>query len=65
MSDAKWELIIDDRDQSVRRLVVPTGWIYQTQNGRSYRTAPGTVGRDTDLGSPVWGPIVFVPARKQ
>jgi hypothetical protein len=44
-----WELVIDHRDHSVRRLTVPTGWIYQTQSGR----APH--------GEVEWGGLVFVP----
>jgi hypothetical protein len=64
MSDAKWEIVIDDRSQSVRRLVVPTGWIYQTQNGRGYNSVAGTIGRDGDPGYPIWGPLVFVPNNK-
>lgn len=57
----QWEIIVDDRSQSVRRLAVPTGWIYQTQNGREYNTVYGTCGRETDPGHPTWGPLVFVP----
>jgi hypothetical protein len=57
----KWEIIVDDREESVRRLAVPGGWIYQTQNGREYNSVYGTVGRAEDRGSPTWGPLVFVP----
>ncbi len=60
MSDT-WELVIEDRKQSVRRLVVPGGWIYQTQIGREYSTVHGTVGRERDQGTPTWGPLIFVP----
>lgn len=60
-SQAIWELIIDDRDHSVRRLAVPTGWLYQAQAGREYHTAYGTVGREHDVGTPTWGAMVFVP----
>jgi hypothetical protein len=56
-----WEIVVDDRNESVRRLAVPAGWIYQTQDGRKYATAYGTIGREHDLGIPTWGPIVFVP----
>jgi hypothetical protein len=62
MSDVKWELVIDNHHHSVRRLAVPTGWIYQTQDGRKYSSAPGTIGRERDPGMPTWGPLVFVPA---
>lgn len=65
MSDeAKWEIVVDDFSQSVRRLVVPTGWIYQTQDNRKYSTLAGTVGREHDFGYPTWGPLVFVPNGK-
>lgn len=57
----KWETVVDDDSQSVRRLAVPTGWIYQTQDGRKYNSVAGTVGRESDLGYPIWGPMVFVP----
>jgi len=57
----KWELVVDDQRHSVRRLTVPTGWIYQTQLGREYSTVYGTVGRERDPGTPTWGPMVFVP----
>lgn len=57
----KWETVIDDHRQSVRRLAVPTGWIYQTQNGRAYDSVAGTCGRDSDSGYPTWGPMIFVP----
>lgn len=60
----KWEMVVDDRNQSVRCLRVPTGWIYQIQDGRRYSTVAGTIGRDTDRGTPIWGPIVFVPNGK-
>lgn len=40
----KWEIVIDDPSHSVRRLTVPTGWIYQTQNGRGFNSIHGTVG---------------------
>lgn len=60
MSDT-WEIVVDDRKESVRRLTVPGGWIYQTQTGRAYDTAYGTCGRQGDPGYPVWGPLVFVP----
>lgn len=56
-----WEIVHDDYYHSVRRLVVPTGWIYQTQDGRKYSTAPGTCGRDNGLGTVTWGPLIFVP----
>ena len=58
---SKWEIVVDDRQHSVRRLAVPSGWIYQTQDGRRYSSAPGTVGREYDRGEPTWGPLVFVP----
>lgn len=58
---AAWEIVVDDRSQAVRRLAVPSGWIYQTQTGREYSTGYGTAGRDTDRGTPAWGPLVFVP----
>lgn len=57
----KWEIIVDDFRESVRRLAVPTGWIYQTQDGRKYDTVHGTIGRDNDRGYPTWGSMVFVP----
>ncbi len=59
--NAQWEIVLDDHKESVRRLAVPTGWVYQTQTGRGYRTVEGTVGRERDTGTPIWGPIVFVP----
>lgn len=59
--DAKWERIVEDLDHGVRRLVVPTGWIYQTQTGRTYSTVSGTIGRERARGEPKWGPLVFVP----
>jgi hypothetical protein len=62
--DAKWEIVIDDYSQSVRRLAVPTGWIYQTQDGRKYNSVAGTIGRQEDRGYPTWGPLVFVPSGK-
>lgn len=49
---AMWELIVDDCNESVRRLAVPSGWIYQTQDGRSYSTVAGTIGRENDQGKP-------------
>lgn len=58
---AEWEVVLEHYDHAVRRLVVPTGWIYQTQDGRRYHSAPGTIGRERDLGEPIWGPLVFVP----
>lgn len=66
MSDdnLQWEIVVDDRNHAVRRLAVPTGWIYQTQDGRKYNTVAGTIGRDTDRGYPTWGPLVFVPNNK-
>lgn len=60
----KWETVVDDRNQSVRRLRVPTGWIYQIQNGRGYNSIAGTIGRQEDRGYPTWGPLVFVPNDK-
>lgn len=63
MDSTTWEIIVDDRNQSVRRLAVPTGWIYQTQDGREYSTVYGTCGREHDRGTPTWGPLVFVPAK--
>ncbi len=60
MSDA-WEIVVDDASQGVRRLAVPTGWIYQTQDGRKYTSVAGTCGRERDNGYPTWGPMVFVP----
>ena len=57
----EWEIVIDNYHHSVRRIAVPTGWIYQTQDGRRYSSAPGTVGRERDQGVPTWGPLVFVP----
>lgn len=57
----KWELVVDDREHSVCRVPVPTGWIYQIQNGRGYHCAPGTIGRGNDSDVPIWGPLVFVP----
>lgn len=64
MSDTKWEIVVDDPRQSVRRLAVPTGWIYQTQDGRGYNSVAGTIGRQEDRGYPTWGPLVFVPNGK-
>ncbi len=61
----KWETVVDDRSHAIRRLAVPTGWIYQTQDGLKYSTVAGTVGRERDFGTPVWGPIVFVPKASQ
>lgn len=63
MSDA-WEIVVDNGTQSVRRLAVPTGWIYQTVDGWKYSTIAGTVGREHDNGYPSWGPLVFVPNGK-
>jgi hypothetical protein len=60
MSD-QWEIVVDDHSQSVRRLAVPGGWIYQTQDGRKYHSIAGTIGRAEDRGYPTWGPGVFVP----
>lgn len=57
----RWEIVVDDLSQSVRRLTVSTGWIYQTQDGRKYNSVEGTLGRQDDPGYPTWGPIVFVP----
>lgn len=59
-NQVSWEIVVDDRDYSVRRLLVPNGWIYQVQNGRRYTTVPGTIGSETDIGYPIWGQIVFV-----
>lgn len=62
-ADVSWEIVVDHRNQSVRRLAVPTGWIYQTQDGRKYSTVVGTIGRESDRGYPTWGPLVFVPKK--
>lgn len=59
-----WEIVVDDGSKSVRRLMVPTGWIYQTVDGWKYSTVAGTVGRERDNGYPSWGPMVFVPNNK-
>lgn len=56
-----WEIVVSTRREQVRRLVVPGGWIYQTQSGLRYSTAPGTIGRERDWGEPEWGPLLFVP----
>ncbi len=61
---AAWETVVDDGSKSVRRLAVPTGWIYQTVDGWKYSTVAGTVGRERDNGYPSWGPMVFVPNNK-
>lgn len=57
----KWEMVVETRREQVRRLAVPNRWIYQTQSGLRYSTAPGTIGRERDMGEPEWGPLVFVP----
>lgn len=56
-----WELVNDDHSHAVRRFSVPTGWLYQAQEGRKYSTVAGTLGRERDQGEPVWGSPVFVP----
>lgn len=58
---SKWEIINDHKEDGVRRLAVPGGWLYQVQCGRTYSTAPGTCGRDNDRGTPTWFPPYFVP----
>ena len=57
----QWEIVDDSARHSVRRYPVPTGWIYQVQDGIKYSTAPGTIGRERDMGETTWGPLVFVP----
>lgn len=61
----KWETVVVDLSQAVRRLRVPTGWIYQAQDGRKYNSVAGTVGRERDSGYPTWGSLVFVPNNKE
>lgn len=56
-----WETIVDDHRNSVRRMKVQTGWLYQVQDGRKYSSISGTIGRENDQGVPTWSIPVFVP----
>lgn len=61
LDHTEWKIVREKEDQ-IRRIRVPGGWLYQIQNGRTYSTAPGTCSRDNDRGTPTWFPPYFVPA---